>query len=183
MAKRMKKPVISGVSREMAEQAFAQYAKSQACLKKMQAEIELQCTRIREKYQDAQADLNHSLGEAFLVLEAFAREHPEEFGKKKSLPMAHGIIGWRTGMPQFKTERGFTQQAVIALIKDAFPLMADRFVARKESLNKEAIIAATRLESGSPDAIDPDELRSRCHAWVEQEEAFFVEAKSEETDD
>ena len=52
MATRQKKRVITGVTREQAEEAFAAYAKSDAESSKIAAEIELQCARIREKYQD-----------------------------------------------------------------------------------------------------------------------------------
>ena len=49
MAKREKKTIISGVSREAADEAFANYAKAEAQSSKILAEIELQCAKIREK--------------------------------------------------------------------------------------------------------------------------------------
>ena len=44
---RQKKTIISGVSRDQADAAFAQYAKASAQSEKIQAEIELQCAKIR----------------------------------------------------------------------------------------------------------------------------------------
>ena len=49
--KRQKKTVITGVTREAAEEAFGIYAKTDAQIEKINAEIDLQCAKIREKYQ------------------------------------------------------------------------------------------------------------------------------------
>ena len=54
---RQKKTIITGVSREQADEAFAKYAKSDAQIQKINAEIELQCAKIREKYADKLASL------------------------------------------------------------------------------------------------------------------------------
>ena len=50
MATRKKKTIISGVTREAAEAAFGQYAKADAQINKINAEIELACAKIREKH-------------------------------------------------------------------------------------------------------------------------------------
>ena len=49
MTKRVKKTIITGVSREGAEDAFAEYAKADAESAKITADIELQCAKIRER--------------------------------------------------------------------------------------------------------------------------------------
>ena len=49
MAKREKKVIISGVTRESADEAFAIYAKADAQSMKIIADIELQCAKIRER--------------------------------------------------------------------------------------------------------------------------------------
>ncbi len=46
---RKKKVVVTGVTKEEAEQAFGVYAKADAEYKKITAGIELQCAKIREK--------------------------------------------------------------------------------------------------------------------------------------
>ena len=55
--KRQKKTVITGVSRDAAEEAFASYAKADAQIEKINAEIDLQCAKIREKYQQKLGEL------------------------------------------------------------------------------------------------------------------------------
>ena len=49
---REKKRIITNVSREEMENAFAEYAKADSRTKKINAEMELQFTRIREKNQE-----------------------------------------------------------------------------------------------------------------------------------
>ena len=177
---RKKKTLITNVSREQAEKAMADYAKATARAKKINADIELECTRIREKYAADAEQLNEQMQQAFDVLEAYAKENPALFEKKKSADLLSGTIGYRTGMPQFKTDRGFTQAAVITLIKDEFPSRADDFIKTTEVLNKEAIIAESRKDDDDPSRLDMQEFRRSCHAYVEQDEAFYVTAKEEE---
>ena len=57
MAKREKKVIITGVTREAADEAFAVYAKADAQSAKITADIELQCAKIREKYANKLAEL------------------------------------------------------------------------------------------------------------------------------
>ena len=58
MAKtREKKTVYSGITSEQMEQAFADYAKADARQQKINAEMDVQMTRIREKWQDELAKL------------------------------------------------------------------------------------------------------------------------------
>ena len=52
MAKRTKKTVISGVSREQYEQAFAEFAMADAKAQSLTAKMDQEMTKIREKYAD-----------------------------------------------------------------------------------------------------------------------------------
>lgn len=122
MAKRQKKTVISGVSKEAAEEAFAIYAKASAERAKINAEIELKCAQIREKQQDRLTQLQTTQDEAFDTLQAFALENQAElFSRKKSLEMVHGVIGFRTGTPKLKTLKGFTWASALTLVKELLP--------------------------------------------------------------
>lgn len=94
MAKREKKVIITGVTRESADEAFGAYAKADAQSAKITADIELQCAKIREKYANKLAELEDEKDKAFATLQAYATENQAElFTKKKSLEMAHGGIG------------------------------------------------------------------------------------------
>ena len=177
MATRQKKRVITGVTREQAEEAFAAYAKSDAESSKIAAEIELQCARIREKYQDRLALLSAQKEESFEVLHSFATEHQDElFVKKKSLDMSHGVIGFRTGTPKLKTLRGFTWASALNLVKEFLP----GYIRTTEEIAKDKLLA-DRDEDGSEAGIEPMRDRmSRCGIQVVQDETFYVEPKREE---
>ena len=171
MATRKKKLIITGVSREAADEAFATYAKNDAQLQKINADIELQCAKIREKYADKLATLTEEKDKAFDTLQAFATENQAElFSKKKSLDMAHGTIGFRTGTPKLKTLKGFTWASALELVKEFLP----DYVRQTWDIAKDKLLADR----------DAEEMLSRmakCGMQVVQDEAFYVEPKKEDT--
>lgn len=171
MATRKKKVIITGVSREAADEAFATYAKSDAQLQKINADIELQCAKYREKYADKIATLSEEREQAFDTLQAFATENQSElFTKKKSLDMAHGVIGFRTGTPKLKTLKGFTWASALELVKEFLP----DYVRQTWDIAKDKLLADR----------DAEEMLSRmakCGMQVVQDEAFYVEPKKEDT--
>lgn len=171
MATRKKKVIITGVSREAADEAFATYAKSDAQLQKINADIELQCAKYREKYADKIATLSEERDKAFDTLQAFATENQAElFTKKKSLDMAHGVIGFRTGTPKLKTLKGFTWASALELVKEFLP----DYVRQTWDIAKDKLLADR----------DAEEMLSRmakCGMQVVQDEAFYVEPKKEDT--
>lgn len=180
---RMKKTVISGVTREMADDAFATYAKSDSQIQKITAEIELQCAKIREKWADKLAELGTEREEAFDVLESWAKEHQDElFAKKKSLEMVHGTIGFRTGTPKLKTLRKFTWASALELAKEFLP----GYVRTTEELAKDKLIADRDGElarDGEDTGTPMRELLAKCGMQVVQEESFYVEPKKEAAGD
>lgn len=171
MATRQKKTIISGVSREQADAAFAQYAKASAQSDKISAEIELQCAKIREKYATQLSQLDEEKETAFDTLQSFAMENQAElFSKKKSLDMAHGVIGFRTGTPKLKTLKGFTWASALQLVKEFLP----DFIRTTEEIAKDKMLA-DRESDGMVEKL------SKCGIQVTQDETFYVEPKKEET--
>lgn len=170
MATRQKKTIISGVSREQADAAFAQYAKASAQSDKISAEIELQCAKIREKYATQLSQLDEEKETAFDTLQSFAMENQAElFSKKKSLDMAHGVIGFRTGTPKLKTLKGFTWASALQLVKEFLP----DFIRTTEEIAKDKMLA-DRESDGMVEKL------SKCGIQVTQDETFYVEPKKEE---
>lgn len=185
---RQKKTIISGVSREAADEAFATYAKSDAQIQKINAEIELQCAKIREKYADKLTVLGAERDNAFDVLQSFATENQAElFVKKKSLDMAHGTIGFRTGTPKLKTLKGFTWASALTLVKKFLPMT---YIRQSEDIAKDKLLADRELEevevydtpTGDPRTVKMPEAMAVCGIQVVQEETFYVEPKKEEAD-
>ncbi len=168
--KRVKKQVISDVTRELADEAFATYAKADAEQQKIQAEIELACAKIREKQADKLAALEAAKTTAFDTLQAYATENKGElFSKKKSLEMVHGVIGFRTGTPKLKTMKGFTWASALTLVKE---FMGD-FIRTTEEIAKDKLLADREAEGMT-------ERMEKCGIYVAQDETFYVEPKKEE---
>ena len=165
MAKREKKVVISGITKEKMESAMADFAKADARIHKINATMDVEFTRIREKYQE-------ELGKkekAFEVLQVFAVEQRETlFSKKKSLDTIHGTIGFRTGTPKLKTLKGFTWASVTNLLKEFLP----DYVRKTEEAAKDKILADRDCENVK------DNL-AKVGLSVVQDESFYVEPKKE----
>lgn len=173
---REKRVIVTGVTREMADDAFGRYAKAKAESDKVQAEIERRCAEIRERYARQLGDLDLEKQEAFAQLQCYAQENPDLFEKRRSLEMAHGVIGFRTGMPQVKTVRPFTWASALELIKRHMP----EYIRSKEEVAKDKLLADK--ESGRTFLMGAEELPMseamlRCGLAVVQEETFYVEPK------
>lgn len=182
MAKRQKKTIITGVSKEAAEEAFAAYAKAAAEQAKITADIDLKCAQIREKHQEKLSQLQAAQDKAFDTLQAYATENQAElFCKKKSLEMVHGIIGFRTGTPKLKTLKGFTWASALQLVKEFLP----DYVRATEEIAKDRLLAERDIDIVNPgDPLGPGvalrEAMVRCGISVVQDESFYVEPKTEE---
>lgn len=186
MGKREKKVIITGVTREAADEAFAVYAKAAAQSAKITADIELQCAKIREKYALRLAELDDEKKQAFDTLQSFATENQAElFTKKKSLEMAHGVIGFRTGTPKLKTLKGFTWASALQLAKKFLPFT---YIRQTEEIAKDKLLADRDLKEVAvydtptcdPRVVTMLEAMAACGIQVVQEEAFYVEPKKEE---
>ena len=185
--KRQKKTVVTGVSRDAAEEAFAQYAKADAQIEKINAEIDLQCAKIREKHQQKLGELMCERECAFDTLQTYATENQAElFSKKKSLDMAHGVIGFRTGTPKLKTMKGFTWASALQLAKKFLPIT---YIRQTEEIAKDKLLADRDLKevavydtpTGDPREVTMREAMAACGIQVAQDETFYVEPKKEET--
>ena len=186
MGKREKKVIITGVTREAADEAVAVYAKAAAQSAKITADIELQCAKIREKYALRLAELDDEKKLAFDTLQSFATENQAElFTKKKSLEMAHGVIGFRTGTPKLKTLKGVTWASALQLAKKFLPFT---YIRQTEEIAKDKLLADRDLKEVAvydtptcdPRVVTMLEAMAACGIQVVQEEAFYVEPKKEE---
>lgn len=180
MAKRVKKIIITGVTREAADDAFARFAKADSEITKITAQIELECTKIREKYAPQLAALGTAKDLAFDTLNSFATENKDTLfsKKKKSLDMAHGVIGFRTGTPKLKTLKGFTWLKALPLVKEFLP----KYIRTTEEVAKDKLLADrdTDLEVEGK-TVKMSSQMEKCGIEVVQDEAFYVEPKKEET--
>lgn len=170
MAKREKKVIHTGITSEQMEAAFSEYAIADAKAVKINADIDVQMTKIREKWADELAKLTERKDKAFDVMQAWAMENREEiFSKKKSFESTHGTIGFRTGTPKLKTLKGFTWASVTNMLKTFLP----DYIRISEEPAKDKLLADREVPETA-------ELFGKCGISVVQDETFYVEPKKEE---
>lgn len=167
------------ISREDAEQSIAVIAS--LTLQRNAAQIMLDdfITKLREKSGPEIAELNTWIEAETELVRAWAEANPGEFPKgKKSLELAHGTIGFRTGTPKLKTIGRKTWAAVLATIKS---LGISDWIRTEESVNRERIISDARggLADEVPQAFVDKQIRA-IGVEVVQDETFFIEPKLEE---
>ncbi len=170
MAKREKKPVLAPVSVEQAEQIMSEYAQHDAMLAELTAKMDQRITIIREEYQDDLQRIAQIRTEKLTQLQLFAETNKELFAKRKSIEMAHGVIGFRTGTPKLKTIRGFTWPAITNLLKQFLP----EYVRTVDEPAKDKLLA-----DRDKDDVKKYFGKDGIGCEVVQDETFFVDLKKE----
>lgn len=166
---RIKKTIITGVTREQMEEAFGQYALADAEVQSITASMDQQFVAIREQHADRLAVLEEQKSKALEVMQVFATENREElFSKRKSMETAHGVIGFRTGTPKLKTKKGFTWAAVLELLRK----FGKDYIRATEEIAKDKLLA-------DRDSDECQQLMADCGIIVAQDETFYVEPKKE----
>lgn len=168
MAKRTKKTLIKNISSIEFDENLANYASADARIAKLNATMDEQFTKIREKYADELAELESKREQSFEVVQIYCQENQETlFNKKKSFDTAHGTVGFRTGTPKLTTIKGFTWSSVQTLLSKLRP----EYIRTKTEPNKELLLAdRDKLKAELPD----------LGLEVKQDESFFIELKKEE---
>lgn len=168
MSKREKAPVLEPKNIESAESVMADYAKVDAEIEEITAKMDQEITKIRDKYSDKLQQLGEVREEKFLQLQLFAEQNKTLFDKKKSIEMAHGQLGFRTGTPKLKTLKGFTWASVTNLLKQFLP----DYVRTTEEPAKDKLLADRDI----PGIIAQF---PKVGIQVAQDESFFVDLKKE----
>ncbi len=168
MAKtRQSKVIITDITREEAEDAFAEFAAADARAQQITAKMDVEMTRIREKYADELQKLEDVKDASFEKLQCYGESNRDEFGKKKSLDMVHGVIGFRTGTPKLKLLGGYKWESVTTLVKALLPA----YIRTTEEVAKDQLLADRELLVAD---------FPKVGIKVDQDEKFFVEPKKEE---
>lgn len=166
---RIKKTILQDqLNVDDAEKIFSEYAVADAREKKIQAEMDVQFTKIRDRYQEELTKLTETKTTAFEKLQHFAMTNPDLFLKKKSIDLTHGILGFRTGTPKLKTLKGFTWSAVLQLLKEYLP----SYVRVVEEPSKDRLLADRESDEVSANL-------KKVGLGVAQDETFYVEPKKE----
>lgn len=166
---RQKKVLVTGITREQAEDSFARFADADARQQQITAKMDVAITKIREKYADDLAELEEVKNTAFEEIQSYAENNRAEFGNKKSMEFQHGVIGFRTGTPKLKLRKGFTWNSVTTLIKEFLP----GYIRVEEAPAKDRLLADR--ENPETAALFP-----KVGIMVDQDETFYIEPKKEE---
>ena len=138
--------------------------KAQECA--IKAEMDARLADVRGPYEIQLSAIQEKVAALLPVVRAWADANPEAFGKRKSLDLLQGTIGWRTGNPCLKTLRGWTWDRVLEHLRS---IAALQFVRTKAEVNKERILADVSVGS-----LQVGEL-TQMGVRVEQAETFYVE--------
>ena len=169
MAKRTKKTVLTNISESQMNEALTAYAKADALVVKINADLDVQFTKLRDAKAEELARLETEKNDAFDLIQAYALENKEtQFSKKKSLELSHGVIGFRIGTPKLKNRKGFTWAAVTNLLKEFLPA----YIRTVDEPAKDKLLA-----DRNDDAVAP--LLEKVGVEVVQDEAFYIELKKE----
>lgn len=167
MAKRVKRTIVSGVTREQADAAFSRFAAADAKEQRLTESMEEQIARIREQYEPQIQECTEEKEKAFEVMQIYAMENKDQlFTRKRSVETPYGTFGFRTGTPKLKIRNGFTWPGVTQLLKVYLP----DFVRVTEEPAKDSLLAAREDENVA-------RFFPEVGIYVDQDENFFVERR------
>lgn len=180
-------------TRESAERTVREIVENQIKREALIAARDEEVATVLAKHNPAIDDLTLSIDTDFELLETWAGENPQEFGKAKSITIGGHRLGYRTGNPKVETRGKLSFKTILSqLIKAGGDLKA-RFVREKPEFNKDAVLALNRVADGTDEAVKAMDPEARIAAIdeakltlkelgvkVTQTEAFFFEPNREE---
>lgn len=167
MAKRVKRTIVSGITRAQADAAFSEFAAADARQQRLSSAMEEAITKIREEYEPQIEACEEAKEKAFGVIQTYATENRDQlFIRKRSMDTPYGTFGFRMGTPKLKTREGYSWPEVTRLLKEYLP----EYVRVTEEPAKDGLLAAREDEKVA-------RLFPQVGIYVDQEENFFVESK------
>ncbi len=147
-------------TREEADRLLGEIGALSREIERVEADLTDQVARLMDQAKAASSPLGEALKSKFAALTAWAEAHKGELldGKRRSVGMTHGTIGWRMGTPAVKVARGQEE----TLVKTLLRLDLGRFLRTAVTLDKEAILK------------DPAAVEGIVGLTVEQKETFFA---------
>lgn len=167
MAKRVKKNIVSGITREQADAALSQFVAADAKEQRLSESMEEQIAKIREQYASQLQECAETKEKSFEIMQTYAMENKDQlFQKRRSVETAYGTFGFRMGTPKLKMKNGLSWPAVTQLLKIYLP----DFVRVTEEPAKDNLLAARDDEKVA-------RFFPEVGIYVDQDENFFVERK------
>jgi phage host-nuclease inhibitor protein Gam len=169
---KVKLPTIA--TRDEAEVVMNELAVSANTLRAVIARRDARVLEIQEMFASDISQHEENIATNTDILHAWAEASPDQFTKgRKSLDLAAGTLGFRTGTPKLSLlSRAWNWAKVLAKLKE----LGNRIFIRKiEEVDKETIIS-------SRGQVWTDATLAAFGVKVVQEESFFIEPKLTDTD-
>lgn len=135
-------------TRESAERTARDIVDGQIKREELVAARDAELAEINSKHNPAIDALTGGIDLNFELLEDWADNNPDEFGKAKSIVICGHRIGWRTSPPAVKPRGKLTLKTIISRIVEAGGDLKAKFLREKPELNKEAILEVQRTAEG-----------------------------------
>lgn len=171
MPRQKKNTVVPPQNLTEAEAVMQQYAEADAKRKQINAVMDEAITKIRAKNSEELQELNTTISNCFDKMQIFAETQPELFEKKKSFETSHGVIGFRTGTPKLKAQKGYTLKSALTLLQR---FNATDYIRTKVEMAKDVLIANRNQD-------DCKKLMKDAGLEVVQDDTFYIELRKEET--
>jgi len=169
MTQRTKKVLLpTGITLEQANDAFADYNEASKREAAINNRILNELNALKDRHQAELEMIAETKKNSFDLLQAYAINNRDTFGKKKSLSLLHGVIGFRTGTPKLKLKKGYSWESALELIKAHLK----GYVITAETVDKKKLLADRDLEAVKL-------KMPSCGVLVDQDESFYVEPIAE----
>jgi phage host-nuclease inhibitor protein Gam len=166
---RKTKAVVKHIKETQFQESITQYAVADATKSKLEAQMEAEVARIREKYIGKIEPLAASCEQHFEVIQTFCEENKARlFGKRRAIEMHFGTVGFRLGTPKLKLLPKMKWDAVLDNLKQHLP----KYVRTITEPAKDKLLADRESEEVAP-------ILQKVGLQVGQDERFFIELKKE----
>lgn len=167
MATRSSKTMHMGISREEADKAFADYAQAETKYQSLNAKMEAEMMKVREKYNSQLVELDSLMDEKYEIVRQFAIEHRNDlFQDKKKVEWTHGSFGFRAGAPKLALLEGMDWKDVLTRCQGYFP----DYVRNTPEVAKSKLLA----DRNKPEVAEKFEMLG---VRVVTEDRFYIETK------
>jgi len=157
------KTTIATITRADADRLVREIAELTIEQRDRKNEIDAAILAIREEHSERLDEIKAALNDKIAVIQSWAQENPDAFGKLRSLQFECGRVGYRTGTPKLKLlNRKWSWETVLSAVQKILP----SFVRNKPEVDREAIINQRE---------ELVEFLPLVGLKVEQDETFFVE--------
>lgn len=171
MPRQKKATVVPPLNLKEADKVLSQYAQADARIEQINSAMDEAFTKIREQYGAELQELQETKSLNFQKIQMFAETNTQLFDKKKSYDTSHGTIGFRTGTPKLKAQKGYTLKSALTLLQR---FNATDYIRTKVEMAKDVLIANRNQD-------DCKKLMEDAGLEVVQDDTFYIELKKEET--